>query len=290
MDVPKFLTDRAGQVSLELEPNKDYIVLVSSPGYTTQEIEYTSPGVDDFQKNIEVLLEQSACITLTGVTRSTASNRAISGAYVRVRNDGTGAEEILTTKMDGSFESCLDMGYNYTITTEKLGYTKAFSEVSTVQIRGSRSVEIHLNMTPTGDEVYSGPVKKGTVIILDIFYDFDKSTIRSGEDVQLEALAKLMMQHPSMKIELIAHTDSRGEENYNLALSLRRAESARDFLVSRGISPDRIRAFGYGEARLRNHCQDGMECTEEEHQYNRRTEVLVTDIDENVDLSFNERR
>jgi len=290
LDVPKFLTDRTGQVSLQLEPNKEYIILVSKPGFTTQEIAYTSPGVDDFQKPIEVLLEPSACITLTGVAKSTASERPVSGAFVRVRNEGTSAEETFTTKMDGSFESCLDMGYNYTITSEKLGYTKAFSEVSTVQIRGSRSIAIDLDMTPTGKEVYSGPVKKGTIIILDIFYDFDKSTIRSGEDLQLEALAKLMKRYPSMEIELIAHTDSQGEKNYNLALSLRRAESARDFLVSRGIAPERIKAFGYGEARLRNHCADGVECSEAEHQYNRRTEVLVTEIDEDVDFNFNEKK
>lgn len=290
LDVPKFLTDRSGQVSLQLEPNKDYIILISKPGFTTQEIAYTTPGAEDVQQPLEVLLQPSACITLNGTVRSTSGNRPVTSARVLVRNDDTGAEEITGTNMDGTFESCLDMGYSYTITCEKLGYTKAFSEVSTVQIRGSRSVEVNLEMTPTGNEVYNGPVKKGTVIILDIFYDFDKSTIRAGEDLQLEALAKLMMRHPSMKIELIAHTDSRGEESYNLALSLRRAESARDFLVSRGIAPERIRAFGYGEARLRNHCTDGVECTEEEHQYNRRTEVLVTDIDESADFSFNEKR
>jgi len=119
-----------------------------------------------------------------------------------------------------------------------------------------------------------------------IYYDFNKSAIRSGEARDLEALAKLMNRYPSMEIELGAHTDSRGENDYNLKLSLKRAESAKSFLLREGIKSHRIQVFGYGEAYPRNHCIDNQECSEEEHSFNRRTEVKVTKIDESVRLEF----
>ena len=84
-----------------------------------------------------------------------------------------------------------------------------------------------------------------------------------------------MSKNPEMKIELSSHTDARGNDAYNEDLSQRRAESAKRWLVSRGIKEDRIVAKGYGEKVLLNKCANGVECTEEEHQENRRTEFKI---------------
>jgi outer membrane protein OmpA-like peptidoglycan-associated protein len=91
-----------------------------------------------------------------------------------------------------------------------------------------------------------------------------------------------------MEIELLAHTDSRGTPEYNQELSLERAKSAKRYLEQRGISGSRIRAFGSGESEIRNHCTEGVECSDEEHQFNRRTEVKVTRIDEPVKVQYGE--
>jgi outer membrane protein OmpA-like peptidoglycan-associated protein len=227
---------------------------------------------------------------LTGTAMNNQTSKRIPGVRIRVRNECTGQEESLQTNVDGFFEYCLEMGCDFTIQAEKTGYTRASTEVSTVRIRGSRSQEIQLDMIPVSDVANREPIQQGTVILLEnIYYDFNKSVIRTGEDRELEALAHLMNLYPSMEIELAAHTDSRGDEASNLLLSLRRAESAKDFLVSRGVLPHRIKAVGYGEARLRNHCRDGVECSEEEHQYNRRTEVIVTRMEESVPIEYNQR-
>jgi hypothetical protein len=84
-----------------------------------------------------------------------------------------------------------------------------------------------------------------------------------------------MTKNPEMKIELSSHTDARGNDAYNEDLSQRRAESAKRWLVSKGIREDRIVAKGYGEKVLLNKCANGVECTEEEHQENRRTEFKI---------------
>jgi outer membrane protein OmpA-like peptidoglycan-associated protein len=286
---PRQYTGRNGEAIISVEEDKEYIILISKSGYTTHEVKYaTKYGA--IPRPIEVALKPSNCITLTGTAMNNQTSKRIPGVRIRVRNECTGQEESLQTNVDGFFEYCLEMGCDFTIQAEKTGYTRASTEVSTVRIRGSRSQEIQLDMIPVSDVANREPIQQGTVILLEnIYYDFNKSVIRTGEDRELEALAHLMNLYPSMEIELAAHTDSRGDEASNLLLSLRRAESAKDFLVSRGVLPHRIKAVGYGEARLRNHCRDGVECSEEEHQYNRRTEVIVTRMEESVPIEYNQR-
>ena len=87
-------------------------------------------------------------------------------------------------------------------------------------------------------------------------------------------------------IELSSHTDRRGEIDYNVKLSNARAESAKELLRSKGIDSARVRAVGYGESQSRNKCIDDVKCSEEEHQYNRRTEVKVTSINSSVNIRY----
>lgn len=111
-----------------------------------------------------------------------------------------------------------------------------------------------------------------------IYYDYNKWNIRPDASVELDKLVKIMLDNPKIRIELSSHTDCRGGDKFNMTLSQKRAQSAVDYIVSKGISKDRIYAKGYGEAKLLNKCDDGVKCTEEEHQWNRRTEFKVVEI------------
>ena len=84
-----------------------------------------------------------------------------------------------------------------------------------------------------------------------------------------------MKEKVSMEIELSGHTDSKSSSEYNQQLTQKRAESAKAYMVEKGISPERVQAIGYGESRLLNHCSDGVECSDEEHAVNRRLEVKI---------------
>ncbi|MCX6306347.1 MAG: OmpA family protein [Bacteroidetes bacterium] len=110
-----------------------------------------------------------------------------------------------------------------------------------------------------------------------IFYDFDKWDIRADAIPSLDKLVSIMEDYP-ITIELGSHTDCRGSESYNMDLSQKRAESAVQYIISRGISPSRILARGYGKTKLLNRCDcaAGNGCSEPEHQFNRRTEFMVT--------------
>ncbi len=130
-------------------------------------------------------------------------------------------------------------------------------------------------------------VSAGNVILLqDIYYDFNKSAIRMGTSPELENLYNLLLSYPSMIIELASHTDSRGTQAYNKKLSERRAIAVKNFLVARGIDGNRIRTKGYGETQIRNTCFDGTDCSEDEHSFNRRTEVVILQIEQIVKVRY----
>ncbi len=108
-----------------------------------------------------------------------------------------------------------------------------------------------------------------------IYYDFDLWNIRPEGKIELDKLVKYMKEHPELPVELGSHTDSRGSDYYNEWLSERRSQSCVKYIRSAGIPADKIIAKGYGETKLVNKCSNGVKCTAEEHQLNRRTELKI---------------
>ncbi|WAC03740.1 OmpA family protein [Lacinutrix neustonica] len=119
--------------------------------------------------------------------------------------------------------------------------------------------------------------EKGEVqVTLDkIFFDFDKSNIRPDAAKILNVLVDLMKKYPEMQVEVSAHTDARGADQYNLDLSKRRAASTLEYLVSQGIERNRLRSIGYGELQPLNRCVKEGICSEEEYDINRRCEFKI---------------
>ncbi len=113
-----------------------------------------------------------------------------------------------------------------------------------------------------------------SIVLDNIYYDLNKSSIRSDATPELDKLVKILKDNPSIRIELSSHTDARSSDEYNLNLSQQRAQAAVDYLVSQGIAADRLVAKGYGETKLLVPNAQ----TEEEHQINRRTEFKVIEV------------
>ena len=207
-------------------------------------------------------------IILKGTTSDKATGDRLAEVAVTLFD---GEREIVAKKSsgtEGAFEFVLDRDLSYTVLGQKEGYHADSAKVSTVGIIKSDTLEVALLLEPV--------FQVGQTFELEnIYYDFDKSNIRPDAAVILDELVRTLRDNPTLKIELSSHTDSRGSNAYNEALSQRRAQSAVDYLVSRGIARDRMVAKGYGETRLVNHCSDGVGCSVAEHQANRRTEVTV---------------
>ena len=113
-----------------------------------------------------------------------------------------------------------------------------------------------------------------SIKVENIYYDLNKYEIRSDAAIELDKLVLVLEDNPGIKIELGSHTDARSSDVYNIRLSQQRAQAAIDYIISRGIERDRLKAKGYGETQLiiKN------AKTEEDHQINRRTEFKVVEL------------
>lgn len=158
------------------------------------------------------------------------------------------------------------------------------SVTATTQIDGyqNSSVTISTSGKPFGlikETIWVEKVEVGQKFVMEnIFYDFDKWDILPASAVELDKLVKIMKDNPGWKVELGSHTDCRGSDSYNMKLSQKRSDSAVAYIVNHGISDNRIIARGYGETQLVNRCDDGVDCTEEEHRQNRRTEFKILEM------------
>jgi outer membrane protein OmpA-like peptidoglycan-associated protein len=117
--------------------------------------------------------------------------------------------------------------------------------------------------------------KDSLLIIENIYYNYNDWHILPAAEITLEKVAKVMQMDPNIVIEISSHTDARGSDGANLELSKKRAQAVVDYLVKRGIDKKRLVAIGYGESRLLNRCGNGVECSEDEHAKNRRTEFKI---------------
>nr|MBP7500546.1 OmpA family protein [Chryseobacterium sp.] len=147
-----------------------------------------------------------------------------------------------------------------------------FSQTETVTSKKvDRSNTFFLNLEVCMEETTCGK----PINLKNIHYDLDKYFIREDAKAELNKLVQFMKDNPSVRVELASHTDSRASDDYNKTLSQNRANAAVEYLVSRGINKARLKPIGYGETQLLNKCSNGIDCTEPQHQTNRRTEMKV---------------
>ncbi|WP_417558812.1 OmpA family protein [Mesoflavibacter zeaxanthinifaciens] len=203
-----------------------------------------------------------------GLIRDELTNELLSKATVSLINIDGKILERYQTKEDGYYEFKIDCEKTYTILAEKPIYRPDNIEFETSSIN-QEETEIDLSLKPL--------IIDNEIVINPIFFDFDKSNIRPDAAYELENIVAVMREHPKMVIKIESHTDSRGNDSYNMKLSDRRAKSTRDYLFSRGIAKDRIQsAIGYGESQILNRCKNGVKCTDEEHEENRRSKFIIT--------------
>ena len=152
-----------------------------------------------------------------------------------VGNDGTNLK--LSVKMDGSFEQVVEPGVDYVMLATCPGFLNHKEEIS---IRPTEKSEEHVLQFPLASI-------RVPVLIDNIFYDFDKATLRPESSAALDELVKMLQENPNITIELSAHADYRGSASYNKTLSQKRAESVVRYLIDHGVAKDRLTPVGYGK-------------------------------------------
>lgn len=171
----------------------------------------------------------------------------------------------------------------YRIYAYKEGHEIDSTEISTMDIVHSYTFKKQFDIKSLEPETRTITINE-PIRLNNIYYDFDAAKILPESEPALNEIYKLMLEYDNMVIELSAHTDSRGNNDYNMRLSQRRAESAKQFLIGKGIDTKRVVAKGYGETQILNGCVDGVECSEEQHRFNRRTEFKILEGPKTIEV------
>jgi outer membrane protein OmpA-like peptidoglycan-associated protein len=262
-------TGMDGATKICLEANTDYEFKAIKAGYATNAVRFsTATQSVSPQMNVSIYLEKSDNTIVKGVVKREATQQPVSGAKVTIKDSKTGESKTVVTGSDGGYEFEVDPTKNYNLKAE--GEDLATNEQQIGKNKKARSTAVtnDLSMYGEGD----------TFTLENIYYDLNKFFIKADAAQELDNVAVLLKKYPKMKIELRSFTDSRSSDSYNMKLSERRARAAFDYLVRKGINASRMEARGYGERQLVNDCANDTECTEEEHQQNRRTEFKILSV------------
>ncbi|MFY0653955.1 MAG: OmpA family protein [Cyclobacteriaceae bacterium] len=266
--IQKTLSDTNGNFEFKLNYKRHYKLEAGKLGYVTINTDsiYTAKADEIIEDRILRIEPPHFIVSIKCIDKDT--REPIKDAVIHCLNMEDRDLVDLNPREQIHHEFQTTPGNDYHMTGFKVGYF-------------SNSIEGHIGYDHEYDTVfYEIPMEKielGKAIELEnIYYDLDKSFIRPDAAVELDKLVKILEENPTIKIELGSHTDSRGSDSYNQRLSQRRATAAVEYIVKNGIDKGRIVAKGYGETVLVNGCSNGVECSKEDHQRNRRTEFKVT--------------
>ncbi len=230
-------------------------------------------GGDDIYAFIENERLNFECVhEITGTVRDKVTQEILPGATVRVIDESNTEITSVLTDLEGKYSLTLNCNEGNFIRASRQGYVP--SEVFLAPSEGTPKV-VDLYLDPESLSAGFGSDLAKLLQLSTIYFDFDKYDIRPDAEVELQKVIAALEKYPSLKIKANSHTDSRGPDAYNLWLSQKRAEATVAYMISKGISADRLLAEGFGETQLLNDCDDGVRCPAEDHQKNRRSEFII---------------
>ncbi len=232
-------------------------------------------GQDDIYKFTET--HKLSCEqTLTGVILDKETNKIVPDAKLSLFDEKFQFLKEAASNHNGNYSFEVVCGKTYYVRAEKLGYETKEGNIAVNKTSGKSELNLALEQRIKSISIETDLAK--TLNIPMIYFDLDKSFIRKDASFELTKLLVVMQEYPKMKIDIRSYTDSRETAQYNKFLSERRAKSTMEWLVKKGIGANRLNARGYGETKLVNKCSNGVKCTEEEHQANRRSEFVITSM------------
>jgi len=255
--------------------NDDFSFTINSDGkgYFSSNRE-GGKGADDiygFMENAPPFFDCTA--TLVGQTINSETGVVVANAKVVLYGEDNTV--LATTESDGNGNYVFDI----TCQDQKLmlkGWQVDFEEaMRPLHYDGTKDLQkIDLMLKPI-QIAHVGDDLKKVLQLKPIYFDLNKSKIRPDAEIELQKIVTYMTEYANVKIAIGSHTDSRGSDAFNLSLSEKRAKSTRAYLISKGINAERLTAKGYGETKLINPCSNGVECEDELHETNRRSEFIV---------------
>jgi len=250
-----------------LKPGDDYVVVFKQESYVPR---IMNLSLKDFRgvesRDLDVPLKKGNYVLLQGQIREEMGRNAVDRASVLIVNNQT--QEVVDSTFslrNGTFMVAIpwDSTSNYSVIGSKGGFVPASLHLDRME-----SQEFPVELTLRNAEYGLDHNHKV------IYYGFNQSQLDLLSKKDLNEIYVFLTQNPEAKLEIRSHTDARGSKQYNLELSRRRSESVVQFIKARRNLPaDRFISWGFGEEYLMNKCADGVDCSEEDHARNRRTDL-----------------
>ncbi len=288
-------TDEEGWFSVQVPKVERYKIHADRPTFFTREL-VVAPDVNGKLKaKLGLERKPGYVFDITIFDKAFEHNtiNTLRDCKVEIYNNTTKQQELTIERLPKStFNFSFAEGNHYTMLVRKPGYLNRRVEVWVnvngcilcVDGMGVKEPDV-VPLMSHGNEVgyFLGVIDLDSLQIgkrfefKNLYYDFNKWDIRPDAAKNLNKLATFLKDNPGLKFELGSHTDARGSDPYNLNLSEKRAKSAVEYMVANcGVDYESITSKGYGETQLINKCDDGIACSETEHQLNRRTEIKIT--------------
>lgn len=271
-------TDNTGEYHFDVSPNQN--ILIVSANKESYYPQVNDVDLEDPKKPVNLLLSPTYSFVCNVTDMKTGE--VIEGVKITSFNNDK-AIKTYTTDANGKIgDPILEKKYgskvDYKLKFEKEGYITNVQEASFI-LKDNTLVNVGNVMNTQLQKLEKGVDLGKVVNIKPIYFDLGKSNIRPDAAIELDKIIAVMNEYPTMVIELGSHTDCRGTVASNLKLSDLRAKSSAKYIQSKITNPSRIYGKGYGESRLLNNCAcEGTKksnCSEEEHQKNRRTEFII---------------
>lgn len=260
--VSRRISDRNGRFQLELPFDSEYTIKLDKDEYTQYEYIYLSTmdrksGIDspDYYMWKHELFS-------AGIIYNNETHFPMPGVKVFLYNQTDDLMDSTLTNDEGTYVFPLLPDKSYDLVADKQGYIADTLPLKTNKVSEGTILNDFVLESEYLEKVF-------------VYFDFDKSNIKTQFYPDLERIAGLLYKYPDSKLSVGAHADARGSNAYNQALSERRAKSVKLHLVLKGIDGARIQTRGFGELLILNRCVDGVNCLEIEHSINRRAELKI---------------
>ncbi len=267
-------SDAKGEFAFPVEKEHEYMLMARSPGrYDAKKYLNTATIENEQIMSCDLSLVADAGVWIRGSVLDAERRSPIDGMVVSVVNLSSFYTESRTTDKDGFFRFRVQTNEELEVHFEKEGYFRRTFPVSTM---GMEHAMIEL------DERFDlnlSPIEIGSPIPLkDVKWEGSNTKLDAAAKNELDQVAERLLLNPQLKVQVAVHSDARGKKDDNIKRTQKQAEAITEYLVKKGIPRDRLQAKGWGALQVLNHCDPGVECSDEEHAVNRRSEYSVIEV------------
>lgn len=257
-------------------PKDDFAFIVddtSKRGYFSSNRDGVVGG-DDIYSFLQLEDLRDFCkITIAGLITDQDSKELLPGTKVSIYDSSNNLINNVVVGDEATYTQEVECGAQYFVRAEKEEYATLEKMVNapkkTETIDTPLAMEKKIKSADVGDDLAK------VLALKPIYFDFNASYIRDDASVEIAKVIEVLNQYPKMTIEVRSHTDSHGDDAYNLDLSNRRAKSTVDYIIKKGIASDRLNSKGYGETEPVNDCGNDSNCKKDDYQLNRRSEFII---------------